>query len=451
MRFKFLVFLIILFISPLNFAQTIKGNIFDAATKHPIHHVAIYVPSIGIGTTSLRNGSFELQLTRPIKANAILQFSMLGYKTQRLTFAELKKQKRIVLIERIYENLDEIIINTKIKKKASVPIKRLADIPSKVGYASSAVWNNKIFLVGGDKSYIDQPNRRIMEESVSFEQFLQRMQMDVSFEKYSDDLQMYDIASNTWTVSSQKLNKRAFHRAVTVADKLFVLGGKQINLNRTSEFLVNTIEVYSPEKDSVQVDKTNPHQAVNFAAIPVNENIITIGGSISMTKSGEKSYSNKVFVLNTKTGLWYELPPMVAPKETNGIRVGNKIYLIGGFRKNPLTEIESFDLSTGTWTLEGDLFSGIANPALAASKATIYGYSPGKIIVYNTELKTLQEYPINVFLKGAELQFVNDKLYLFGGFSIDKLSYISKPSNEVYEINIKDFNRTKMIRSKVLK
>tara|TARA_Y100000034_G_scaffold125539_1_gene175416 strand:- start:247410 stop:248717 length:1308 start_codon:yes stop_codon:yes gene_type:complete len=432
-------------------AQTISGKIIDKNTKKPIAFVAIYVPSLGLGTASLKNGAFTLNTEKAIKNKDILQFSIIGYKTQRLTLEQLKTQDYKVFLVNTYENLNEVVINANQKLMRSLPLKKLADLPQKTANTSSTIVNGKIHVFAGDKSFFEQPNRRIMEESTNFEDFLARMRMDVTLESYSDKLQIYDIAANSWTTSEQKFRKRAFHKAVKTNNAVYLLGGKRLNLNRTAEILDNTIEVFSTKENTLEVDNTNPHQAVNFAAVGYQNNIITMGGSTKVSKNGKKVYSDKAFVFNTKTGLWYRLPNMITPKETNGIVVNDKIYLIGGNRDGELTEIESFDLNSGKWTLEGDLFKGIPNAVLASFENTIFIYHPGKLLVFDTQTKLLQEYNVDFFLEGAELQYYNNKLYLFGGVYSDKLAYTRTSKKELFELDINDLFNTKVVRSKSLK
>ena len=450
MKKSFLLFVLSFWFGLSALAQSLSGVILDQETKKPIHHVAIYLPKLGLGTTTLRNGEFSFSTDKKFENSDIIEFSILGYKTKRISIEQFNNQGNKTFLERIYENLDEVVINSKVKKKASIPFKKLADLPQRVGDASSVLFEDKIYLISGDKSYLEETNRRIMEESISFQQFLQRMQMDVSIERYNDRLQIYDITNDRWELSDQKFSKRAFHKVVQANNNIYSIGGKKLNVKRTRELLDNSIEVYSPKSNVIEVDKTNPHQAVNFAALSYQDNIILMGGSVKKKKSGAKVYSNKSYVFNTKTGLWYNLPPMVTPKETNGVLLKDKIYLFGGFRDNPLTQIESFDLNSGKWTLEGDLFKGIANPALAASVDEIFIYNPGKLTVFNNKTRALTEYNLNLFMEGAQIQYFNNQLYIFSGFLIDKLAYSKRATKELYVIDLSGLPLTKINKSKAL-
>ena len=135
-------------------------------------------------------------------------------------------------------------------------------------------------------------------------------------------------------------------------------------------------------------------------------------------------------------------------KETNGVLIQDKIYLIGGFNTNPLSTMESFDLLTEKWNVEGELFYGINNPAIAQNDGIIYFFENEKIFTYNTNTKQLKEFSINLPMKASKFYFSNNKLYLLGGYIEN---YYSKfPSANLFSIDIDEFENTKPNRIKTL-
>jgi len=139
---------------------------------------------------------------------------------------------------------------------------------------------------------------------------------------------------------------------------------------------------------------------------------------------------------------------MPTAKETNGVLIQNKIYLIGGFNTKPLSTLESFDLLTEKWNTEGELFYGTSNPAIATNNGIIYFFENEKIFTYNTNTKQLKEYLISLPMKASKLYFSDNKLYLLGGYIEN---YYSKfPSANLYSIDINEFENTKPNRSKFL-
>jgi len=171
-----------------------------------------------------------------------------------------------------------------------------------------------------------------------------------------------------------------------------------------------------------------------------------MGGSVKLKKNGEKIYSDKIHIYNITSGYWYELSKMTKPKEVNGVIINNKIYLVGGFNKIPLKEIESYNLTTGKWKDEGDLFYGIENPALTNHGNTIYIFNDGKILTYNIKTKILNEYEINLNIKNSQIYYYKNNLFIVGGSIED--DYSKLPSSGIYSINLNEFNKTKINNSK---
>ena len=153
-------------------------------------------------------------------------------------------------------------------------------------------------------------------------------------------------------------------------------------------------------------------------------------------------------MLDFKTGLWYDLAKMPVAQETKGALINDKIYLIGGYNENPLVSIDSYDLINGKWIKEGNLFNGIVKPAITSKEAIIYFYEDRNFYTYDTNSKELKEYLIDLSLKGSKMYLIDNKLYLIGGFIEEDFSI--NPSSLVYSIDLEEFNKTKIFKSKIL-
>ncbi len=57
------------------------------------------------------------------------------------------------------------------------------------------------------------------------------------------------------------------------------------------EYLDDKIEIVDLKTNSIKVDATNPHQAVDFASLVYKNNLIVMGGSIKQNNLGVKQYS----------------------------------------------------------------------------------------------------------------------------------------------------------------
>lgn len=258
---------------------------------------------------------------------------------------------------------------------------------------------------------------------------------------YKGDFSIYDIKTDIWETMPIKFTKRAYHNIHLYDNSIYVLGGKRISVNGKFEYLQDQIEVLDISKQIIKTDNTNPHQAANFASFTYKDNIIVMGGSVKMTESGKKDFTNKVHLYNITSGYWYELDNMPTAKETTGILIDDKIYLIGGTNKMPISKMETLDLITQKWQIEGELFSGLERPAITYHDNIIYFFEDRKMCVYDLKSKQLKEYEIELPLKYSAMYYYNDTLYILGG-RIDN-DYSKIPSSKVFSVDINEFEVTK--------
>lgn len=442
------LFLLFFFASLITFSQNFKGKVLDKETYKPIENVTIYSKKQQIGTTSNKNGKFSLTIS--LKEKDTIRFSVIGYTPKRITFSKLKQLNFIVHLSKKIEHLNEVIVTKKRDLKNQIPFTKLSSLKKGVSNFGSELINDKIYIIGGDISSIEKSEIKALQDvslipNASFADLLKEMKFNFSFIGYNEKLYTYDIKENIWSKSAIELKKRAYHRSIHINNKLYTFGGKTLSKNKRRIYLNNEIEVINLENEEILVDQTNPHQAVNFAAFPYLDNIIVMGGSTKLKENNEKVYRGDAHIYNTSSGHWYELPKMTKPKEVNGILVKNTIYLIGGFNQQPLTEIESYNLKNGKWEQEGNLFSGIENPALAYSNNVIYIFSKGVILTYNTNTKILNEYKIGLDTESSQMYCYKGKLYILGGYIENRNTKSS--SSKMNVVDLKDFNRTKIIRS----
>ena len=445
--------LIVLFflISSVLIGQNIHGTILDAETKEPLENVNIFIEKYNAGTGSNAQGKFNFFLKSSVRKTDTLQFSLLGYVTIRTTILYLKENKNIVFLSKKFENLEEITVTTARKLNSKLKFKKVSSMPTGVYSFGSTLVDDKIYVIGGDVSDIVDTAKKTMDElskreGMGFNDFIKRSKMNSLWENYSSALQIYNIEENKWSTSDILFRKRAYHEVAYNNNKLYVFGGKSLSNNRKFEYLEDKIEIFNTSTNEIIIDHTNPHQAINFASFVYHDNIIVMGGSIKLRVDGEKVCTDKCHIYNLASGKWYEMPRMTQPKEVNGVMIENKIYLIGGFNGAPLKEIESYDLLTGKWEKEGDLFHGIANPALTYHNEIIYIFSNGIIQTFNLVTKTIEAYHVDLKLKNAQLYCYKQHLYIFGGFEEEDFSKLR--SSDSYSIDLKEFSNTEIINSK---
>tara|TARA_R110000868_G_scaffold38956_6_gene136111 strand:+ start:178 stop:1530 length:1353 start_codon:yes stop_codon:yes gene_type:complete len=431
--------------------QQIKGTVLDAENNAPLADVSIYLKKNNKGTVSNKNGEFNLQIAEKINEEAIFQFSYLGYTTKEYSFSELKATNYIVYLQKKLELLNEVEVTSNKILQSKINFKKLPSLEKGIYSFGTVLVEDKIYVIGGDASYIEDTGKKALLEAQNFpdptfEEYMKRLTTNPTWENYSSDLHIFDLKNNSWKTSDLKFRRRAYQTIQYHNNNLYILGGKMLSKTKNTEYLDDKIEIFDLKDNSLKIDNTNPHQAVNAESFYYDNKIIIMGGSTKRRKSGNKIYTNKSHVYDLASGYWYELTDMPEAKEVRGVLVNNTIYLFGGFNGIPLKTIETYTLSTGKWNTEGALFEGIENPALTYHNTNIYLFNNGKIFTYNIQTKVLDEYEIDIDLKASELYYYNDKLYLLGGYYENDYSKTASPN--FYSIDITEFSKTKIKRSK---
>lgn len=422
----------------------------DKKNNLPIENVNVTLKRFNASTLTDEKGKFKLSISSRFEETDSIYFSHIGYAGKTISLTELKKNEFPIFLDEKIESLEDVILSGNKPLKLKITFTKLA--PSKYLLSSfgSILKDNKIYVIGGDASSKTDAWKKVQYEKVdpTMEDYLRELSFQFSGQSYKGNLLVYDIKTGQWEISKLKFRKRAYHNLNEHNNKIYVLGGKRVSANGVFEYLDDKIEVFDIKNQTITIDNTNPHQASEFASFTYNDNIIIIGGSTKMKENGSKEYSNKVHSYDINSGFWYELASMPTAKETNGILIQDKIYLIGGFNTKPLSTVESFDLLTEKWNTEGDLFYGLSAPAITQNDEIIYFFENEKIFTYDTNTKQLKEYLINLPMKASKLYFSDNKLYLLGGYIEN---YYSKyPSPNLFSIDINEFENTKPNRSKFL-
>ncbi|MBB4804428.1 hypothetical protein HNP37_004520 [Flavobacterium nitrogenifigens] len=441
-------------------AQTINGIIKSQATSLPIEDANIYALKTKIGT--LTNEKGEFLLNNKIKPNDTLQVSHIGYITSKIAISDLKKSGYIIMLEEDVQTLKNVTItdNSWSKLKSKIDFTKLSSLEYGIYSFGSVVADGKIYVVGGDNS--EQWNilttikgKNIGGDPTRFSDpgFANRYQQELAGDPnerifFKGNLFIYDSKTDLWEKSNQNFNKRAYHNINFHNNILYVLGGKKTPIAKKREYLDNEIEVFDLNTNKLVIDKTNPHKAVNFASFTYKDNIIVMGGSIRSTESGIKTFTDKVHLYNLTSGLWYELAKMPVAQEIKGVLIGDKIFTIGNTDNRSFSEIQSFDLIKESWKSEAILLCRLENPAITYNDDIIYMFEEGKLLVYNIKSKLIKEYSIKLELKSAAMHFINDKLYIIGGY--DFRNYYTSPSSKVYSISLDEFDTTRPYRVRVL-
>ena len=113
---KPLLYLLLVFFYTLpNLGQTnIVGQVVDAATQEPLPYVNIGLVNQNQGTVSDEEGFFEFEIDPSLHQQALLRFSMIGFKTKTYVVENfLNEHLFTVPLEEETTALDEIVLTTK--------------------------------------------------------------------------------------------------------------------------------------------------------------------------------------------------------------------------------------------------------------------------------------------------------------------------------------------------
>lgn len=442
--------LILVFCPLLVIAQDISGIIVSEKDNIPIENTNVFALSSKTGTITDKTGKFSLKLLSKFKDDEILEFSHLGYATKKLSISYLKNHNYKIILEEDIQNLSGVNITAKQKLNLKLSFNQLNSMKNHISAFGSFLKDDKLYIIGGDGSYEVDAFEKFKSKRADANLFNFLEYGSEGFAQfYKRDFCIYDFKTDTWEIHKLKLKKRAYHNIHYYDNSIYILGGKELKVNfirYTWEYIQDKIEVLNLTDQTIQVDNTNPHQAANFASFTYKDNIIVMGGYLRTAENGVKDFTSKIHLYNITSGYWYELGDLPTPRETTGVLIGDKIYLIGGNDGKPIAKIQSFDLNTKIWETEAELFSDLERPALTYHDDIIYFFENRKMFTYDIKTKQLTEYEIELGLKYSSMYYYNDKLYIFGGRTEDDYSKIS--SSKVYNINIRDFKNTKPTRTK---
>lgn len=456
MILKNLIFVALL-LPVFTFSQSVKALVLDQTTKQPIQGVNIYLNNTSEGAITNQRGRFYIRFKTKVKNSDTLFFSHLGYKTKKIVFQKFIDKKDTVYLAKNLERLKEVTVTSDRKLNSKIKFTKLASLKNELYAFGSIILDNKIYVIGGNRSFESDNGLQTFNDHPELVlpyskliDFKEKYRLETNFanNEYSGKLMMYDLESDTWEHSKLKFRKRAHHNLNYYNNTIYVLGGKYLSNSGLHEYLDNKIEMFDLKNNTITIDHTNPHQAVDFISFTYKDHIIVMGGCIKNKKNGVKIYSDKVHSYNLKTGFWYELDNMPMAKELQGLLIKDKIYVLSKFDNKQTLELKTFDLLSGQWESEGILPKELDNPGIAQKNDIIYFFEHGKLFAYNVITKELNSYSVNIFLKGSKLYCIENKLYILGGFEEDRIS--KKPSSGFFSIDLDELSNTKIKESKYL-
>jgi len=194
-------------------------------------------------------------------------------------------------------------------------------VPNGGGYAATLLLTGKVLLAGG----YGGPR-------------------DVSLQPHSV-AQLYDPATNSWTLAAPPLRLRVNAQSVLLADGRVIVAGGLVWPTDTSA------EIYDPVADawsSAGVISANGYQSAALSALG-NGLALAAGGA----EDGRPTTSAEVFDPSART--WLRTSSLTQPRSrATAMRLGDgSVLVVGGqgISGLPLTTVERFDPTSRTWTV----------------------------------------------------------------------------------------------------
>lgn len=434
-------------------AQDLSGYVIDFDTKKPIPEVNVYLKRQRIGTATLATGHFTIPLQKHLNDTDSLQISHLNYYPITISYNAFKTQNEIVYLHQKTEALAPVTLKNKRHVFQSLPYKQLKSMPLGVSNFGSVNIDSKIYVVGGDASFLEDIGKKALvkmesKADASFADYLKELKFDTTWETYSKKIQVYDITTDSWTVITNNLKERAYHTVQYYKGNLYIMGGKRLSRNKKFEYLHTDIDIFNINDQTITTDYTNPHQAVNPLSFIYNNNILLLGGAVKKLKNGNKHYTDSAHMYTINTGLWYQLKALPNPDLLCGVLLEQNIYSFSNNADRSLTQTNTYNITSGTWSKIGNLPVCLKSPAITSQQDTLFILGDKTLLTYNTKTQLLNTYALNLELQAAKIHVYNNKLYIIGGFTENEFS--RSPSSKVYCIDINEFKNTSIEASKTL-
>ncbi|MCH2034145.1 MAG: hypothetical protein MK202_11610 [Tenacibaculum sp.] len=413
-------------------------TVLNSKTKEPIQNVhikkkrKIYVTD--------ENGKVSIE---KIKDNDRIFLSHVEFYDRDILFGEIVN-KSIFLTEKDIR-LSEVLITK--KKKKELNFEKLPELEKGLHGFASVSYNDKIYVFGGDKSTLTDGMRMAFQElnemqddNINVSELVYRTNRRTSYQGYSNKVHIYDIKNRRWSALEKPVLKRAYHKAVLIDGKVYLLGGKKLAKNKSREYLIDDIEVFNLKTNKLEKSIDSKQNGINQGVAKIDNSIVLVGGSVKKLKKGKLKFSNNVSLYNTKEDKWYTIGKLPDPKETECIKVNDKLFMIGGKGTEKMNRITSFNLKNGKWKIEKVLPRTMKMPAIDKKGDLIYIFDKNFFYVFNTNTNGLKEYKIDLPYESSKMFLVNNKFYLVGGFVKDQ--YQVKPSKKMYTIDLNELNTT---------
>lgn len=261
-----------------------------------------------------------------------------------------------------------------------------------------------------------------------------------------DDEACYQLYASSWENISLQGDVFTYIKGGTTTaaanGKIYVFGGIDL-MNNT---IIDTVFEYNPSTNSWTNKNIMPKKMAYCKAVTLNNKIYLIGGQTSI--SNPSILDNKIYEYNPVSDSWtvkYSIP--VIRYEYGLAAANNKLYIIGG--KDAGTTVYNsvfeYDPTAGTWLSKAGMPTARKDMAVTVYNGKIYAFGgdgcPTIVEVYNPASNSWQTLPTLQYLytvRDYEAVTCGNCIYLIGGYdsSDDKLTSVQPYNPLTNELGI---------------
>jgi N-acetylneuraminic acid mutarotase len=189
---------------------------------------------------------------------------------------------------------------------------------------------------------LPQPNNHGMAAAVNGKIYLIGGQLTADQEGYVDTVYELDPATGAWVEKARMPTSRSGGVAVVHDGKIYVAGGR---VPRGNDFAV-----YDPAADEWEVLPILPTQRNHITGAAINGRIHVVGGRLGNGLSPLKTTAHEVFDPQTRT--WTTAAPMLSGRSgMNGVMARGCFHVWGGEAPTGMTpQHEYYDPRTNQWS-----------------------------------------------------------------------------------------------------
>ena len=141
-------------------------------------------------------------------------------------------------------------------------------------------------------------------------------------EKPYNSLEVYDFATNRWSVGSPMPTARHHVTGTALDGKFYVIGGRQ-----PEDFSLSAVERYDPRTDKWEKIKPLPKGAAGAAAVTTESEVVVIGGGDDMVNW----VTPATWAFSPGTNAWRRLPDLQHARHgLAAVSTGRRLYAFAG-------------------------------------------------------------------------------------------------------------------------